>query len=179
MEVEHLFQEQLIIIITLVEEQKILINKYINNMVYRDLFKISIYVIAIKLFVDSMSMLSGKVYESLVAENWIINILLYLCLNFLAVFLLFKFNNYLVDKVFPKRKNYLNKDVNISSIFKISIVICSYYIILTTGFSLINNLFSILRIDSIVIGQIISIVISVLLLLFSNTITKKLTFTNE
>ncbi len=145
-------------------------------MIYRDLLKICIYFIAIKLFVDSVSIIPEKIYTSFLRGNWTMNVFLYVCLNFLIVFLLFRINNDLVDRLF-KKDNYLQIDINNSLIFRISVIICSYYIIFTTSFTLMSNI-SVLRIDFNILNKIISIIISLLLLLFSNTITKK-TFKNE
>lgn len=148
-------------------------------MVYRDLLKVTIYFIAIKLFVDCISKIPGKIYESFLTGNWMINVLLYLCLNFLIIFLLLKFNNYLIEKIFSKEKNYLEGKENLQTIIGFSIIACSYYMILTNGFSLINNIFSFLKINFSVIEKSVSIIISLLLLKFSDKITKRLTPKNE
>lgn len=139
-------------------------------MIYRDLLKTSIYFIAVKLFVDSVSIIPEKIYNSFLMGNWIMNVFLYLCINLLIVFLLFKFSNSLVDRIFFKKKNYLND----SEIFRMSIILCSYYIIFMTGVSLINSIFSVFRIDFNMFNKIISIIISLFLLVFSNVIAKKL-----
>ncbi|CAH0265205.1 hypothetical protein SRABI04_03604 [Chryseobacterium sp. Bi04] len=143
-------------------------------MIYKNLFKISINFIAIKLFVDCISIVPEKIHESFLKGNWMNNVIFYLLLNFIIIFLLLRFNNYVVDKVFLKKENYLiNKDY--LSIIKISIIICAYYIIFTTGFSLVSNIFFTNGIDfSIIIGKLSSIIISFLLLQFSDIIAEKI-----
>lgn len=143
-------------------------------MIYKDLLKISIYFIAVKLFVDCVSQIPERIYESSMTGNWMTNVLLYLCLNLSVSFLLFRFNNYLVNYIFSKKKNYLIDDANLSSFIWIAIIICSYYIIITTGFALINNIFSSFNVDLTMLEKVTSLIISVFLLLFSNTIAKKL-----
>lgn len=140
-------------------------------MIYRDLFKMTIYFIAIKLFVDSTSMIPERVYNSFLMGNWMVNLLLFFFSNLLIIFLLFIVNSYFIDKIF-KEKKYL-KEENLS-LFKISIIICSYYIILTTSFSLIYSTFSVLKVDFNTISKITSIIISSLMLLFSDIIVKKI-----
>lgn len=73
-------------------------------MIYRDLLKISIHIIAVKLFVDCVSQIPERIYGSSLAGNWITNVLLYLCLNLLIAFLLFRFSNYLINGIFLKEK---------------------------------------------------------------------------
>ena len=143
-------------------------------MIYRDLLKISIYFIAIKLFVDCISKIPGRIYESFLTGNWTINVLLYLCLNFLIIFLLFTLNNYLIEKIFSKEKNYLKSKENSQMIIEFSIITCSYYMILTNGLSIINNIFSFLKINFSVIEKSVNIIISLLLLIFSDKIIKTL-----
>ncbi|ROI01535.1 hypothetical protein EGI16_16685 [Chryseobacterium sp. G0240] len=149
-------------------------------MIYKDLFKISINFIAIKLFIDCISMVPEKIYESFLKGNWVSNVMMYLLLNFIIVFLLLKFNNYLVDRFFSKKENYLNSEHDSLAIIKVSIVICAYYIILTTSFSLISNMFFTYGSNfSLIIGKLSSLIISFVLLQFSDVIAKKIKlFTN-
>lgn len=142
-------------------------------MIYKDLLKINIYIIAVKLFIDCVSQMPERIYTSFLAGNWMTNVLLYLCLNLLITFLLFRFNNYLVNNIFLKKKNYLTDDTSPSSVIRIAIIICSYYIIITTGFALVNNMFSTFKVDFTMIGKVISLIISVFLLFFSDIIAKK------
>ncbi|KFF73513.1 hypothetical protein HX13_18745 [Chryseobacterium sp. P1-3] len=129
-------------------------------MIYKDLFKISINFIAIKLFIDCISIVPEKIHESFLKGNWINNVIVYLLLNFIIIFLLLRCNNYLVDKVFPKKENYLSNK-NSLSIIKVSIIICTYYIIFTTGFSLISSMIFTNGITfNIIIEKLSSIIIS-------------------
>ncbi|ASE62715.1 hypothetical protein CEQ15_15005 [Chryseobacterium indologenes] len=142
---------------------------------YKDLFKISINFIAIKLFLDCISILPEKIYQSFIQGSWMTNVILYLLLNFLIVFLLLRLNKFLVGKIFPKKENYLNNDCNSLSIVEISIIICAYYSIFTTGFSLISNIFFTEGNNfSMIIGKLSSIIVSFLLLRFSDIIAKKI-----
>lgn len=138
---------------------------------YKDLLKISIYFIAIKLFVDSVSRIPEKVYIAFSKGEWLINVISFICLNFFIVILLVKIGNYFVNKITPKKINYLN--ISKESLLEISTIICAYYIILTEVFSFIINISS-LKFDFYTLEKLTILAISILLLIFSKKISENL-----
>jgi len=141
-------------------------------MTYKDLLKISIYFIAIKLFVNSISRIPEKVYTAFSTGEWLINVVSFIFLNFFIVAILLKLGNYFVDKIFSAKENYINTSTQ--STAEISMIICSYYIILTQLFSVIINLFSTIKIDFNTVEKLTSIIISVFLIIFHKKISENL-----
>lgn len=139
---------------------------------YKDLLKISIYFIAIKLFVDSISRIPEKVYTAFSTGEWLINVISFIFLNFFIIAILLKIGNYFVDKIFSAKGNYINTSTQ--SIAEISMIICSYYIILTQLFSVILNLFSKMNIDFNIVEKLTGIIISVFLVMFHKKISENL-----
>jgi hypothetical protein len=139
---------------------------------YKDLLKISIYFIAIKLFVDSISRIPEKIYTAFSTGEWLINVISFIFLNFFIVAILLKLGNYFVDKIFYAKGNYINTSTQ--SIAEISIIICSYYIILTQLSSVIVDLFSTMNINFNIIEKFAGIIISVFLIIFHKKISENL-----
>ncbi|KFF13931.1 hypothetical protein IW15_00310 [Chryseobacterium soli] len=139
---------------------------------YKDLLKISIYFIAIKLFVDSISRIPEKLYIAFSTGEWLINVISFIFLNFFIVAILIKVGNYFVDKIFSAKGNYINTSTQ--SIVEISMIICSYYIILIQLFSAIIDLFSKMNIDFNTVEKLTGIIISVFLIIFHKKISENL-----
>lgn len=96
----------------------------------------------------------------------------FIFLNFFIVAILLKLGKYFVDKIFSAKGNYINTSTQ--SIAEISIIICSYYIILTQLFSVILNLFSTVKIDFNTVEKLTGIIISVFLIMFHKKISENL-----
>ncbi|WP_187478106.1 hypothetical protein [Amniculibacterium sp. G2-70] len=149
-------------------------------MIYRDLLKISVYFIAIKLLIDFSSKLPERIYNTFCLNigNVITNILLYALINIFVIALLIVKGGFIVEFFFKKNESFL-KEINKSNVlFRVALIVCSYYVIISNMFSFVTTLPAFtFGLDTIEI--FVSIAISLLLVLFSGKITNSLTFNEK
>ena len=144
-------------------------------MIYRDLLKISIYFIAIKLFIDFSSVLPEKLYNIFYLKTIKIElyIIFYSLINLFFIMFLILIGKYLVDKIFKTRGSFFNRDLKSNALFKIALVACAYYSILNSIFSLLSLLSS-FQFKLYVLSIFANIIISLLILFFSDIIINKI-----
>lgn len=143
-------------------------------MIYRDLLKISIYFVAIKLFIDFSSQLPEKIYNIFYLKTGGIglNIIFYSLINLFFIMLLIIKGGFFIDRVFKGSDNFFKEDLKSNTPFKIALVVCAYYVILNSLFSLLASMTS-FQFNLYAVGIFVSIIISLLILFFSDKIANK------
>ncbi|SHJ26732.1 hypothetical protein SAMN05443429_1231 [Cruoricaptor ignavus] len=144
-------------------------------MIYKDLLKVSIYFVAIKLFIDFGSQLPERIYNSfyLKTGSLSVDVLLYTLINLFFIILLLAKGGFFVDILFKEKKELLKESFKSSNaVLKIALIVCSYYVILNSLFSLIMILPN-FQFNSYTLGVLMNIIISFLILFFSEKISVK------
>jgi len=149
-------------------------------MIYKDLLKIGVHFIAVKLFIDFSSKLPERFYNFFYLKSIDIgvHIVLDILMNLFFLIALIKGGEFAINQS-QFKENYLRENLTSAKILRISMILCGYFIILNNIISFIFSIIPTFKTTIYTVEIFTSTIISLLMVFSADKIAKIMNLNNN